>query len=240
MNENKNIKSSVLEKIQTGKINMRPRSYFLLEVASLMFVAFLTLITSSLLISFIIFSLVSSGKLFLFGFGARGFLMFFSVFPWPMLIVEIALIVLLEWLIKKFKFGYRSSLSRLVFFILLVSIAIGTIIDISPLHNVLQRKAERRSLPIVGSFYRGIRRPPPGQEIFRGTVSDVGTSSFVLRQDYGETGTSTKEYVIILPPGTSRTTILTIGDMVFVAGRLMFDDTVHAYGFQKFLPSSVE
>jgi hypothetical protein len=237
MNQNKDIKSLVLEKIQAGKINMKPRFYFVLKVVSLMAVAVLTLLTSSLLISFIIFSLVTSGKLFLFGFGARGFLMFFVLFPWPLLIIEVVLIVLLEWLIKKFKFGYRSSLSRLVFIILLASIAIGVIIDITPFHSSFLHRAEQSNLPlpVVGDYYRGIRRPPPTQEIFRGVVSDIGTSSFVLSQkaDASE-GTSSQKYIILLPPGVPQSAFPTVGDTVFVAGRLMPDSTVRAFGFQKF------
>jgi hypothetical protein len=245
MNENKDInkdiKSSVLEQIQTGKINMRPHFHFVLGVVSLIIVAVLTLLISSLLISFIIFSLVASGKLFLFGFGMRGFLMFFLLFPWFLLIFEIILIALLEWLIKKFKFGYRSSLSRLVFVILLASIAIGVIIVITPFHSSIQQRAEQRNLPIpfVGDFYRGIRRPPPGQEIFRGIVTDVGTSSFILNQkgndgDNDANDLQNQKYVITLPLGVPKIIIPTVGDTVFVAGKLMPDNTVQAYGFQKF------
>jgi len=240
MNQNKDIKSIVLEKIQSGKINMKPRFYFVLKVVSLAVVSLLTLLTSSLLISFIIFSLIGSGKLFLFGFGARGILMFFVLFPWPLLIVEIVFIILLEWLIKKFKFGYQSSLSRLVFVLLLISIAISVIIDFTPLHSNLQHRAEQRGLPFVGDYYRGIRRPLPGQEIFRGVVSDVSTSSFVLDQKTDDDNMPNQKYVIILPPSTPQVAIPTVGDTVFVAGQLMPGNTVKAYGFQKFSSSDTE
>lgn len=242
MNQNNDIKNQVLEKIQTGKINMRPRFYFILGVVSLVVVSIVTLLISSLLVSFMIFSLVASGRLFLFGFGLHGFLMFFILFPWPLLIIEIAFIVLLEWLIKKFKFGYRSSLSRLVLVILLASIAISVVIGITPLHSNLQRRAERRNLPLpfVGDFYRGIRRPVPGQEIFRGVVSGVGTSSFMLSSKNDADETSNQNYVIILPPGSSHTVVPVVGDMVFVAGKLTSSSTVQAYGFQKFLSPDSE
>lgn len=161
MNQNKDIKSLVLEQIQTGKINMRSRFYFVFEVVSMIAVAVLTFIISSLLISFIVFSLIASGKLFLFGFGMRGFIMFFFLFPWPLLIVEIMLVVLLEWLIKRFKFGYSTSLSRLVSVILFASIVVGIAINITPFHSALLRRAEQRKLPIIGDYYRDIRRPLP-------------------------------------------------------------------------------
>lgn len=237
MNENeiKNIKSQVLEKIETGKINMRPHFYFVLQVVALIVVAFLTLLISSLLISFIIFSLIASGKLFLFGFGVRGFLMFFVLFPWSMLIVEVALIILLEWLIKKFKFGYRSSFSRLILGILLISILFSIIIASTPFHNALQDRSERRNLPFVGDYYRGIRHPASGQEIFRGIVSDVGSSSFILNQQIDEDDAMlSQKYIINLPPNLPESAIPAFGDTVFVAGQLMPDNTVQAYGFQIF------
>lgn len=242
-NENKDIKSLVLEKIQSGKINMRSHFYFVFGVTSLIVVAILILLISSLLMSFIFFSLIGSGKLFLLGFGFRGFMMFLILFPWSLLIIEIVLIVLLEWLIKKFKFGYHSSLSRLVFVILVVSILIGAIIDTTSLHKSVQHRAEQGDLPLpfVGDFYRGIRRPPRGQDIFRGVVSGVGTSSFILsqRSDYME-NVDEHRYVIILPPGTSNVLVPNVGDTVFVAGMLLPGNEVQAYGFQKFSSSDTE
>jgi hypothetical protein len=240
MNQNKDIKDIVLEKIQTGKINMRPRFYFVLQVASLIVVAVVVLLISSLLFSFIIFSIITSGKLFLLGFGARGFWIFFILFPWPLLIIEVTLIILLEWLIKNFKFGYKSSLSRLVFAILLISIFVSVIIVITPLHSTLQNRAEQQNLPILGDYYRNIRRPPPDQEIFRGIVSDVGTSSFVLNQEDANGGVLNKKSLVIFPPGTPQEMVPMFGDTVFVAGQLMPDGTIQAYGFQAFLSTDFE
>ena len=241
-NENKKLKDSVLEKIETGKINMKPRFYFVAEVTALIVVAILTLLTSSLLVSFIIFSLIASGKLFLLGFGVRGLLTFFVLFPWSLLIVEIIFIILLEWLIKKFKFGYRSSLTRLVFVILLISIALSVVIIITPFHNILQNRAEQRNLPIIGSYYRGLRRPIPDQEIFRGVVSNVGTSSFVIDQsvDVDDNEASNSYYLIDLPPNVPSSFFPSVGDTVFVAGKLTSYDTVEAYGIQKFSTSDIQ
>lgn len=241
MNENKDIKSLVLEKIQTGKVNMRPHYLFMLQVISLFVVSMLTLLISALLVSFIIFSLIGSGKLFLLGFGWRGFWMFFTLFPWPLLVIEIAFIILLEWLIKKFKFGYRTSLSRLVFVILMASIVISIIIGSTPLHGTLLRRAERRNLPLIGDYYRGIRRPPMSQEIFRGTVSDVGTSSFVLNQaSDNDDGILSQRYLIQLPAGVPANALPSFGDTVFVAGHLMMNNAVQAYGFQAFSSPDTE
>ena len=234
-NENKNIKDQVILKIRAGEISMKPKLYFWILAIALIVMSILTFLTSCLLISFIIFSLVASGKVLLLGFGIKGFLLFFLLFPWHLLIIEIIFILILEWLIKKFRFGYRSSLSKLVFVILLISIIVSILINITPLHQDFERRAQQKELPLVGDYYREIRYSTPQKEIFVGIVSGVGTSSFILTQviDSGES-TSSQSYVIHLPPNFSKQSLPYEGDKVFVAGQLMQEKSVNAYGFQKF------
>lgn len=243
MNENKNIKNEVLDKIKAGEINMRPKFYFLLNVIALIVIAVLALVTSSMLVSFIVFSLMASGKMFLLGFGLRGFMMFFVLFPWPLLIIEVAFIVLLEWLLKKFKFGYRTSFSRLIIAILAISLVVSAIITLTPIHNNMLRRAEKKDLPIFGDYYRGIRRPAKGTEVFRGVVSSVGTSSFVLDQQMDgdvDSDDRVQSYLINLPQNISQENIPGVGEVVFVGGKLMPDNTVQAYGFKKLQKLDVE
>ena len=102
-------KDAVLEKIRKGEVQMRPKAYFILKILLLIITILCILITSSLLISFIFFSIRISGKFFLLDFGVRGVLGFLVHFPWKILMVEVILIILLEWLLKNFKFGYRNS-----------------------------------------------------------------------------------------------------------------------------------
>lgn len=240
MNE-KNIKKEVLEKIESGKISMKPRFFFVFKLVSLMVVSIFVFLISSFLVGFIGFSLIASGKLFLLGFGLRGLLIFFLIFPWTLLMVEIVLILLMEWLIKQFKFGYRSSLSMLVLMIIVVSIGISVIINSTPVHEFLLKRAERRDLPtFFGDYYGNIRKPAPGQDIFRGVVSDVGTSSFVLNQaeDISK-GIYNQKYFVVLPSNFSEQ-VPEFGDTVFVAGRLFPENMIEAFGLQIFNSSDID
>jgi hypothetical protein len=232
MNENEynKIKDRVLQKIQSGEVSMRPRFHFMLQLVALVLVVFFILMTSSLLISYVIFSLVESGRLVLLGFGFRGILTFFTSLPWMLILIEIVLIVLLEYLLKQFKLGYRSSFSTLFLVILCMSVAISLIIDSTSLHHTLQGRAEKGGLPFVREYYRGIIRTLPNEEIFRGTAMVVGTSTFVL-----DSTTDGEKYLVALPPGLSLG-LPEQGQMVFVAGILLPNNVVQAYGFQKLSP----
>jgi len=238
-NENKNIRSQVLEKITSGKINMTPRFYFVLKIVALVVVVLLTLMVSSLLISFIIFSLMASGRLVLLGFGARGFLNFFLLFPWLLLVVEILLLIALERLLKHFRLGYRSSFSTLIAVILCMSLVISVVINSTSFHRMLQDRAEKSGLPLVGDYYRGLRRSQPNEEIFRGVVSDVSTSSFVLNPQLDSDDAVIPKYIVFLPAGSASSSLPLAGDTVFVAGQLRAGNTIQAYGLQKLSNSSV-
>ena len=235
----RDMKSRVLAEIKTGKINMRPRFYFVIQVVALIVVAFITLLISSFLVSFIIFSIVESGRMFAFGFGLRGFFIFFALFPWVLFLIEIGLIVLLQWLIKQFKFGYRTSFAVLLLVILCVSVGISIIIESTPIHPALLRRAEQKSLPIFGVLYRGIHRPPPQDGFIRGTISAISTSSFTMIQtidaDDGSTTAQTTNVILPVPQlvGGLSVSGLSVGDTVLVVGEQFKDHVIRAFGIQK-------
>ncbi len=182
MNENNNIKLQVLDKIQSGDISMRPKYYFFLKVAAVTLVSFLVLIISSFLVSFVVFSIVQSGRLFLLGFG--------------------------------------------------FSIGLSIIIEYSPIHPLILRRAQYKDgLPIVGVFYRDLRFSIPRQEIFRGYVTDIGTSSFILTED--DDNIPNKTYTVYISADSLDQSDLMFGDMIFVAGRVLPDNSVQAYGVRK-------
>jgi hypothetical protein len=234
MNEYNKIKAEVLSEIKTGKINMRPRFYFGLKLVALILVAFVVLLISSFLVSFIIFSIIESGRMFVLGFGFRGVCIFFVLFPWLLLLIEILLIVLLEWLIKQFKFGYLMSLTTLSLIILCLSIAISIIIGSTPIHPALLRRAEQKSLPVFGNFYRGIHRPPPQNGFIRGTISAIGTSSFTMIQTMdADCGSTTAQITSVILPTPQAIAGLLVGDTVLVVGQQFQDHLIRAFGIQK-------
>src|SRR4051812_38105080 len=107
------VKDSILEKIKAGEVSMRPRSYFVLKSIILGILAIIGIFVSSLLLSFIFFSLHVSGRLFLLGFGGRGIEAFILLFPWKLFLIDLIIVFVLQSLIKQFRFGYKFCLACL-------------------------------------------------------------------------------------------------------------------------------
>src|SRR5437773_112715 len=108
MNEHRpsNLKEQLLRDIRSGEVAMRPRYFFMLKIAALASVAAGVLAVSIFILNFILFGLRINHHEELLGFGTQGFLAFLRFFPWYLLILDVALITLLEFLLRRFKFGY--------------------------------------------------------------------------------------------------------------------------------------
>lgn len=231
--QNDSLRESILAKIKTEHISMRPRLYFTLQVVAVVFVAFLALLLSVFIFNFILFSIrINSHDAFL-QFGPRGLTNFLKFFPWPILALDIGLIVLLEWLIRKFRFGYRIPMMYLVGGILLLTVVAGFSIDRGTyLNDRLMDRAEHEGLPgPLGGLYHGARRPPH-DGICRCTVTAINGAE-ILVADFRDGATTT--YTVILPNDDLRatTTGLSVGDVVFVAGDKDEDGTIRAFGVRK-------
>jgi hypothetical protein len=141
------IKNQILEKIKSGEVNMKPKYYFILKLVALALTVFLTFILSTMLVSYVIFSIKISGQVFLLGFGAKGLYHFFIALPWFILFLDLVLIFFLDWLLKSFKFGYNSSVMFL-FVVTLVSITVlASLINSTSFHRDMMIRAEGRGLP---------------------------------------------------------------------------------------------
>lgn len=234
------IEKNVLEKIQSGEVKMRSKTYFALKVALLVIVALLVLVTSALLVSFMIFSLRVSGRLFLLGFGGRGLVAFFLTFPWFILLADILFVVLFERLLNHFKFGYRTPLLYTLGASALIIILAGFGLDRISLHEALFQEAASHHLGPMGGLYTDVRLPPRQEGVFRGIVISVGSSTvavstsmmsstspfinaFTMRRDDEDTDTDTATdtammWRVILPPGVSIAGFIEPGNVVLVAG----------------------
>jgi hypothetical protein len=235
MNENE-IKKNILDKIESGEIKMQPKTYFVLKIVMLVVIAILILITSAFLLSFIFFSISVSGRLFLLGFGTRGLTVFFLTFPWWILFIDIVFVIALEWLLKRFQFGYRNPIIYTLGGVMLLTLAAAYGIESTSLHGRIAEVERSRPVPVVGAFYSQIVRPPHEMGVFRGVVTSVGSSTFVLEnsdQDMdADNSTTTLSLTIFLNPSIGTTTWLRVGDTLLVAGDRT-GSQIHIYGIQK-------
>jgi hypothetical protein len=229
-----NFKQDILDKIQKGDVKMKSRAFHIVKVTVVIIVATLILFTSAFLVSFFLFSFQVGSKFLLIGFGWQGVKVFLTIFPWHLLLIEIALLISLELLLKQFQFGYRSPMAYIITGMLVISVALGILIDAFPIHTILLHKAEKKQLPMIGGFYQNLRRPPQELGVFKGQVTAIKGNMFIIStvSPNNEQGRMSK--TVIVPPFLHIDNLINVGDTVFVAGTLS-NGQVQAYGVQKLL-----
>ncbi|MBP9757152.1 MAG: hypothetical protein KBD06_00970 [Candidatus Pacebacteria bacterium] len=227
------LRDSILSKIKTDRIIMKPRLYFTMQIIAVAFVALCVLLLSVFIFNFILFSIrINSHDAFL-QFGPRGLSNFFMFFPWPILMLDIGLVVLFDWLVRKFRFGYRIPMMYLVGAILFLTVVAGFALDRGTyLNDRLMDRAEHEGIPgPLGGLYHGARRAPH-DGICRCTI--IGINGPILTvSDFR--GGATTTFTVILPNDDHRatTTGLSVGDVVFIAGDTEEDGIIRAFGVRK-------
>jgi TM2 domain-containing membrane protein YozV len=218
MNENdvQKLQRNVLERVKRG-VPMRSRAYFVGRIFATAATAVLVLAVSAYVFSFIAFSLHESGEQFLLGFGSRGIQTFFVLFPWIPAIADILLIVLLEWLLQGFRFGYRIPLLTLFLVALILSGALALAINATPLNDQLLDLADRGQLPLIGPAYEGIRSSHRNADVFRGSITAIDGTEVTISHNDNDHDADDGTWVVALPPGYA-TTSLSVGEQIIVLG----------------------
>ncbi|HVS79451.1 MAG TPA: hypothetical protein VHF05_00555 [Candidatus Paceibacterota bacterium] len=231
--KNSSLSEKILEKIEKGEVKMRPKAYFAAKIAALIAVAALVFLTTLFLASFIIFDLRASHRLDLLGFGFAGIVAFFAAFPWFVLLVDIALFVLLEWLLRKFTIGYHKPVLYIVGTTAVVLVGLGVAVGLSPLHPFLLVKERAAPGPVMGGLYGEHHMSKPEDGIFAGTVTSTATSTFTMvglvdDDPWSKKATTTVE----APQGFRPQEFLKPGDRVLVIGK-QDDGRIEAYGVKR-------
>ncbi len=150
---NKSVKEEVLAAIKSGQIKMRPKWHFLLK-AALAGVGGLIIILALLYLgSFIVFVMRQTGVWDVPGFGLNGWFVFLVSLPWVLVLLLIIFILLLEILVRRYSFAYRSPLFFSALFIVFIVLIGGYVVGRTPLHGRLLEYAERNMLPVAGPLY---------------------------------------------------------------------------------------
>jgi hypothetical protein len=225
--QQKSIRDAVFEKIRSGGIKMNPKIYFVLKTILIIVGAFAVAVFILFLISFISFALRVSGVGFLPEFGFRGFGIFFSSFPWILILIAVVLILALMMLIKRFGFVYRKPILYSLLAIILIVFLGGFILDKTPLHSGLFLKAREGKLPLAGPIYRGFgMREFRG--IHRGVVSEITENGFIIETPGGN------KFTVIINADTKLLPNLEIkkGNQVVILGKEE-KETINAVGIHK-------
>ncbi len=229
------ISERVLGKIREGTVSMRPRGYFVLQSVALALVAFIVLVASVSIGSFILFSIRASNTAPLLDFGPPGYIIFLQLFPWPLLILDILCVALLEWMLRKFRFGYKSPFLYLLFCIIVISLAFALTVDQSRASDQFLRGAHDHGVPGIGNLYQdGRRPPPPGSGACPCTIIAIGTSSVSAVENQPD---GTQQDVIVMLPPQIATSSLVVGGHYFILGHFQ-DNILYASDVRAFQPDS--
>ncbi len=211
-----NLKETILHKIGSKEVTMRPRLYFAVRIALVVVLSIVTLLLSIFIINLVFFSLRVSSHLMLLGFGLRGVLSFLHLFPWLPLIGDIFFLVVLVKLLRKFSFGYRMPILYLLGCIFLFSLGAGLALDKeTTMNDRLFIRAERNELPApLGSLYMHARRlPAPEDGMCKCRILMIGdTMMTVVDTKAG----AEKTFSIPLLPDAP--TPFSEGDIIFITG----------------------
>jgi len=179
-------------------------------------------------LSFVFFSVHESGIHYLLEFNEHGLMLFVSLFPWLSLLLFIALILVLELVVRRFEFAYRFPLLRIFLWILIVGIVGGTLLGYTPLHSSLLEKADNDQLPILGSWYEQIHDSHQTEGVYRGDITSITDAEFVISHNDTDRDSDDGSW-IIEPPAGFDLSQLSIGEKAYIAGRFR-DGVVYAYG----------
>src|SRR5258708_15496816 len=229
--QKKSFKERVFADIAMKDVKVYSKAHFVARMTLLVVVAALALVVSVFLVNYVFFSLRISGRSSLLNFGARGIYPLLIFFPWTVLLIDIALLILVEWLLKKFRFGYRSPTIYLLLALVAATMSAGYFIDRGTGFNeVLLRQADEHHLGPFDDFYTNARRaPPPGSGFCKCTITAInGNVITALDIDVNSSTTLT----ILLPPDYTDVSSLKVGELIFVAGAVSATDTIQAFGIR--------
>lgn len=221
MNNNKHVsqfKDKILEKIKSEEVKMKPKMYFVFT--SMLYIVGLTLgtIFTVYLLSFLLYFFTSQSLEHTRNFGLYGIKIFLISLPWIIILLSIILFIILEILVRHFKFGYKKpiiySLSAIIIFMSLTSLVIAK----TSLYN---------HMPMIGNLSEHYKHL---EYMHRGVAIDVKPKRFILQ----DLNNQNKHVVIItnktrLKPGLQ----VNNGDRVMVIGKEQ-DDEIIAEGIHLF------
>lgn len=234
METNNSVKDAVLDKIAKSEVQMHSRAYFALKLSLFVALIVAILAVSVFIFNFIAFSIRINHHDALLGFGSNGLLLFLWFFPWWLLLIDAALIAILQALIRQFEFGYKIPVLRLVGGVLLVALIMGFVMDATRVNERFLHDADAHRTPSpFDHFYQGARYIPPSDgPVHRGLITEIAGGHLVVR----DLSATTSTYSVFLPHSLgASTSIFKVGDTIFFAGHFR-QDGFEAFGVQVVSP----
>lgn len=176
--EKNSIKDRILNEIKKGDIKMHPKFHFLLRLIILTTIIVLLILVIVFLISFIVFSSENNGARFLLGSGFSGVMSLMHSLPWIIILIVLIVILLIEGLVKKFKFAYRRPLIYSLLIILIIGLACGLLMHHESFHRTV-------SCLLNDSFLSGSRLSVPSN-VHEGRVYRINENEIEIMDLNGQ------------------------------------------------------
>jgi hypothetical protein len=228
-NDTHDMRTSVMDAIQSGRVKMRPRWHFVfLSTLSALgiLIGLLALVYAT---SLVLFLLRESGALFLPGFGGRGWWDLLRSLPFPTLLLILIFIIVLEVLARRYAFVYKKPLLTSALGIVVLIVLGGYLLAQTPLHAQLVHLARSGNLPSPAAE---LYLPPfmmRTDDVYRGVIVSTSPGELVI-YDRGAGTTSVRLLPSTqLPQGAD----FTVGDSVVVIGDKTATGTVDAFGVRE-------
>jgi hypothetical protein len=151
--QDQKIHQEIIGKIKNGEVTMHSRQYWVWRAVLWALALALLGLALVFMVSFVIFSLKSSGVWDLPSFGARGVRDFFAFFPWLFVPAVLLFLWLMERFVRQYAFAYRLPVLYSALGLIAVIVAASVAILLTPLHNRLYIFAHGGGLPF-GGIYR--------------------------------------------------------------------------------------
>lgn len=183
--EQKNIHDRILESIKKDRVQMRPKWHFILRTLLFGIGVVILFLGSLYLVSFVIFMLRDSGAWFVSAFGGHGWYVLLRSMPWFLMSLVLLFILILEILVRRYAFAYRSPFLFSAFAILVLVGAGGYVVSTTSLHGELDTYAQEGRLPVAGPLYRVFGHPHL-KDVHKGIVRELRQNGFVMQNRRAE------------------------------------------------------
>ncbi len=184
-NKEKEISRRVVSKIKQGELKMKPKAYFAAKTTlfvGLLALAFLLALYFGSLIIFVL----RINDIFLFhGMGPQAIRSILLSFPWYLVLLLLALIILAEVIAKKFRFIYRKPLIVSLLIILILVFLTSFLVDKSSLHHSFFKLAKQERLPLAGRMYRDLGNLEM-ENVYFGRILGKRDNLWIMELDSGE------------------------------------------------------
>jgi hypothetical protein len=137
----KSMKAEIMNEINSGKVKMKPKSYFVLGSILALVGLVASVISSIFLLSIVSFLLRPHGPM-----GSYRFNLILESFPWYLPLIAIGGILIGILILRKYDFSYKKNIWIIILGFIFSIIFAGVLLDISGLDNLWLKRGPMNSI----------------------------------------------------------------------------------------------